>query len=285
MNTQTNLSIIDHYARSRQMERKALEATLFKTIMPDGATMEDLVGFLQIASRFDLDPWAKEIYCIKSRGKVSTYVGIDGYAKIVNRQPEYDGVAFTYDQDGDGKITAITCSMYRKDRSRPTVVTEFYDECVPPPNKDGRISEAWTRSPSRMLRHRAFVQAARLSFGISGALDEGIDTSALPAIDITPASPEPEPQRPSPKKTPPSPGQAAPAPAPEPEPEKAKLPAEALGGFPMDQFLDALGAAATIEELKTLYEDFEIDEALDRYPDALDRAQDAFVKAQKRISG
>ena len=82
--TEANYVRVDVYATERSMEKSALVAVLMNTIMPRDkagnpmASMEDLVGFVQIAHRFDLDPWAKEIYCIVSRGKVQPYVSIDG---------------------------------------------------------------------------------------------------------------------------------------------------------------------------------------------------------------
>src|SRR3954471_6182375 len=139
------LSIFSTFAAQRHMEKEALISTLMRTIAPPDASMEDLVGFLQIAHRFDLDPWAKEIFLIKGKGKISTYISLDGYARIVNRQPEYDGCSFSYDQDADGVIRSVTCEMYRKDRTRPTIVTEFLSECQMPE------STAWRKSPGRML--------------------------------------------------------------------------------------------------------------------------------------
>lgn len=202
MNAPTQaLSIIETYATTRHMHKDALVASLMAIAPVDKAgkpmaTMTDIVAMVQIAYRFDLDPWAKEIYFIPSRGRLQVYVPIDGYAKIVNRQPEMDGVEFSWEQDGDGRFLACTCAMYRKDRSRPTVVTEFMAECYRPD------SDAWKKSPARMLRHRAFIQAARLTFGISGALD---DDTAQPVIDITPVQPVEQPPAPKAPRTPPSP--------------------------------------------------------------------------------
>lgn len=210
MNAPTKaLSILDVYATQRSMEKQALVATMMNSVMPRDkagnplASMEDLVGFIQLAHRFDLDPWAKEIYCIMAKGKVQPYVSIDGYAKIVNRQDAYDGVEFAYEQDDEGNFVAVTCSMYRKDRTRPTVVTEFMAECR-------RDTDAWRGSPARMLRHRAFVQAARLCFGISGALDS--DSHDIPMIDAVPVELERESQEaPRAPRKPPSPGAGRPA--------------------------------------------------------------------------
>ena len=194
------LSIIDLYAEQRNLTRDDLVVVLMKTIMPrdksgnELATKADMIGFLQIAHRYDLDPWAREIYCIVSRGKVLPYISIDGYAKIVNRQPAYDGCEFDYEQNADGQFLSVTCTMYHKDRSRPVRVTEFMSECYKPD------SDAWKRNPARMLRHRAFIQAARLSFAIAGGLDE--DTADA-MIDVTPAPPQAVIEKPATPKAPP----------------------------------------------------------------------------------
>jgi len=271
------LSIIDTYAASRHMERKALEAVLFKTIMPDTATMEDLVAFVQLAHRFDLDPFAREIYCIKSKGRIFPYISVDGYARVINRQEQYDGVEFTYDQDENGRIVAVTCSMWRRDRTRPTVVTEFLDECIMPE------STAWRKSPGRMLRHRAFVQAARLTFGISAALDEGTDLgtpmSAEP-VDLTPAaSAEP----PRPRRQPPSPSRAAFPTGSDKAPPAEPIEPEAT--FDLDGLIDAMEAAKDAAELKAIYNDYGPDDELQGQPELLDRAQNAFIRINKRLAG
>ena len=93
-------------------------------------------------------------------------VAIDGWTKIVNRQPAFDGVKFHWDFDAEtNKPLACTCTMWVKGRREPVEVTEFLDEC-------SRATEPWTKMPRRMLRHKAFIQAARLAFGLSGLVDE-----------------------------------------------------------------------------------------------------------------
>ena len=88
---------------------------------------------------------------------------IDGWAKIVNEHPQSDGSEFVYERKNDALI-AITCKMYRKDRTHPIEVTEFLSEC-------SRDTAPWQQWPYRMLRHKAFIQAARLAFGLSGIVD------------------------------------------------------------------------------------------------------------------
>ena len=53
----------------------------------------------------------------------------------------------------------------RKDRSHPTIVTEYLAECK-------MTTEPWKKYPKRMLRHKAFIQCARMAFGFSGIYDE-----------------------------------------------------------------------------------------------------------------
>ena len=280
--TKGQLSIFQVYAVERSMEKEALISTLFKTIAPQEATMEDLVAFVQIARRFDLDPWAGEVFMVKTKGRVKTIIGVDGYTRIVNREPQYDGVEFDYQQDDQGNFIAVTARMYRKDRTRPTTVTEFYDECFV------ATSEAWKKSPSRMLRHRAFVQAARLTFGISAALDEGTATDYTgPTIDVTEPERAPAPPAPKPRRTPPSPGKRE---EPQQEPESTAGPKSASNedsttdaSFDVDGCLDALKAARSMDELKQIYNDFEVDDHLQDQPEQLELVQDTFVRMTKRL--
>jgi type IV secretory pathway VirB10-like protein len=86
-------------------------------------------------------------------------VGVDGWNNLCNRQPNYDGVEFIETED------SCTAIIYRKDRSHPTKITEYLSECV------GNTS-TWRQWPRRMLRHKAFIQAARMAFGFAGIYDE-----------------------------------------------------------------------------------------------------------------
>jgi hypothetical protein len=56
--------------------------------------------------------------------------------------------------------------VYRKDRARPVIVREYFDEVV------RRNMAPWQSHPNRMLRHKTFVQGARLAFGFAGVFDE-----------------------------------------------------------------------------------------------------------------
>lgn len=277
MNAPTqSLSIFETFATERHMQKDALISTLMKVIAPPDTSMEELAAFLQLAHKFDLDPFAKEIFLIKARGKISTYVSVDGYSRIVNRDPNYDGCEFSYDQDELGNIVSVTCQMYRKDRTRPTTVTEFLAECIAP------NSEAWRKAPARMLRHRAFIQAVRLAFGISAALDEDSATPVSSFTEPVDISPPVVPMAPKPRRQPPSPESVRKPAKTEEEPVSRETDEAA---FDLTGLLEAMDGARSVDELKEIYADFEPDSNLQDDPAKLDIAQNAFIKNNKRLAG
>lgn len=118
-----------------------------------------------VCAKYDLNPMVKECAAFISGGKLQVVLMIDGWYRIVNRQPNFDGVEFDDHIDDKGVLTAITCRMYIKGRSRPVVVTEYMSECRDPK------SSVWQKWPARMLRHKSYIQCARMTFGISDMID------------------------------------------------------------------------------------------------------------------
>lgn len=143
---------------------------------------EELVTFLAIANEYQLNPLSKEIYAFSNRGAIQPIVSIDGWLKIINGHPAFDGMEYEDSLDDQGQISAITCRIYRNDRSRPTEVTEYMSECR-------GTSEPWRKWPARMLRHKATIQGSRYAFGLSGIVDpdeaERIQSTSLK--DVTPS--------------------------------------------------------------------------------------------------
>jgi phage recombination protein Bet len=128
-------------------------------------THEELAVFMSIANEYRLNPLTKEIYAFNNRGTIQPIVSIDGWLKIINTHSQFDGMEFEDQVDANGGLVAITCRIYRKDRNRPTSVTEYLNECQ-------GVSEPWKKWPVRMLRHKATIQCARYAFGLSGIIDE-----------------------------------------------------------------------------------------------------------------
>jgi len=155
------------------------------------ASNAELAVITGVCATYGLNPLVKECAAFISGGKLQIVVMIDGWYKLVNRQPDYDGVEFEDHFNDKGDLVSTTCKMYLKTRGRPVCVTEYLAECRDPK------SSVWQKWPARMLRHKAFIQAARMAFGISEVVDD--DEAARitgsrndrAEKDITPASTAP----------------------------------------------------------------------------------------------
>lgn len=132
-----------------------LTQTVFK-----GADDEQLVALMIVANQYGLNPFTKEIYAFPSKGSITPIVSVDGWSRLINDNPNCDGIQFEQDD------VSATCKIYRKDRTHPTIVTEYLSEC------EMTNSPVWKKYPKRMLRHKALIQCARVAFGFSGIYDE-----------------------------------------------------------------------------------------------------------------
>lgn len=133
-----------------------LKNTAFKS----NANDDQMTALLIVANQYSLNPWTKEIYAYPDKNNgIVPIVGVDGWARIINSHPQYDGIEFEQDEE------SCTCKIYRKDRSHPTLVTEYMSECK-------KNMGPWLTHPKRMLRHKAMIQCARLAFGFAGIYDQ-----------------------------------------------------------------------------------------------------------------
>lgn len=130
------------------------------------ATNAELAIVTGVCATYGLNPLVKECAAFVSGGKLSVVVMVDGWYKMVNRRPEFDGVEFDDKFDDKGNLASITCRMFIKGRERPVCVTEYMAECRDPK------SSVWQKWPGRMLRHKAYIQCARMAFGISEVIDD-----------------------------------------------------------------------------------------------------------------
>lgn len=173
-------SVLVDMANRFGMEAKAFEATLRATVMPSDkeVSREQFAAFLLVAKEYRLNPLTKEIYAFPGKGgSIQPIVSIDGWMRMINNHPDFDGMEFEDKVAENGTLVSITCKMFRKDRAHPVSVTEYMAECR-------RATDTWQKWPARMLRHKAAIQAARYAFGFSGIYDED---EAARMIDVTPA--------------------------------------------------------------------------------------------------
>lgn len=181
--TQERRSVLVTLATKYSMEPAAFEQTLRATVVPNNATREQFAAFLVVANEYGLNPLTKEIYAFPTRnGGIQPIVSVDGWCNLINSHPECNGIEFDDHLQGE-KVTAITCRIWRKDREKPIVVTEYLAECQ-------RATDTWKQYPRRMLRHKALIQCARYAFGFAGIVDpdEAERMGAVsPMRDVTPA--------------------------------------------------------------------------------------------------
>lgn len=150
-----------------------LKATAFKGPASDA----QLTALMIVANQYGLNPWTKEIYAFPDKNNgIVPVVGVDGWSRIINENPQFDGMDFALSQDGE----ECTCTIHRKDRSHPISVTEYFSEC----RRDN--AQPWKSHPRRMLRHKAMIQCARLAFGYVGIFDQD-EAERIAEIDITPS--------------------------------------------------------------------------------------------------
>lgn len=160
----------------RAVERSLMTREAFTTAITQTAfqglkvwSQADLERMLVAAERYGLNPLNREIFGLSSSSNpldpILLVVGVDGWSKILNMHAEFDGMVFKESQTLIDNVPEwIECTIHRKDRSIPIAVKEFFHEV-----RGEHMS--WLTHPRRMLRHKALVQCARLSFALSGIYD------------------------------------------------------------------------------------------------------------------
>jgi len=171
----TTKSVLVRMAERFGIDQTKMLETLKATAFKGNATNEQMMALCVVAEQYGLNPWTKEIYAFPSQNGIVPVVGVDGWSRIINSNPAFDGMDFVQDAE------SCLCRIHRKDRTHPIEVTEWLSECY-------RDAGPWKSHPKRMLRHKAMIQCARLAFGFVGVYDED---EAQRIIDVTPKGPDP----------------------------------------------------------------------------------------------
>ena len=133
-----------------------LKSTAFKGQVTDA----QMAALMVVANQYQLNPFTRELFAFPDKNNgIVPVVGVDGWSRIINSHPQFDGIEFEQNDQ------SCTCIIYRKDRNRPIKVTEWMAECR-------RGTAPWQSHPKRMLRHKAMIQCARLAFGYGGIYDQ-----------------------------------------------------------------------------------------------------------------
>jgi phage recombination protein Bet len=152
---------------------------VIKATVAVNASNEELALFLHLATRYDLDPFNREVWFIKYGGKPTIMTGRDGYLKIAQRSPDFvglnsgtvcEGDHFAFDAGNGliehrfgakrGVILGAWAICKRKNRE-PAMAFVSFEEYR------GQ-SDPWKKYPSAMICKVAEVVTLKRQFGISG---------------------------------------------------------------------------------------------------------------------
>jgi len=154
-------------------------------------TNEQMTALMIVADQYGLNPFVREIYAYPDKNNgIVPVVGVDGWSRIMNDHPQMNGIEFKYSDEtvthkGKNVHVWIECHISRKDRSKPIVIREFFDEVL----RSATFPTAWDSHPKRMHRHKAEIQCARVAFGFAGIFDED-EAERIIEKDVTPAKDE-----------------------------------------------------------------------------------------------
>lgn len=174
--------------------KKVLKDTVAKD-----TTDSELAYFLNVALAQELNPFNKEVWCIKYDGKLTIQTGRDGFLKLAKRDPSFDAIrscevresdAFTMDPiSGDiehrivgkrGAILGAYAVITRKDGSRLSKYVSI--------SEYRGSSPIWKKYESAMICKCAEAVLCRQFAGVTGISaeeampDEGISSNGSPVV-------------------------------------------------------------------------------------------------------
>lgn len=164
---------------SQQLENKR---DVIKRAVAKKASQDEFEMFMHLAKTYQLDPFQKEIFFWKYGNDTTIMTSRDGYLKIANRHPQFDGLVSDVVHKNDnfqrtlegvqhkygtdrGSIVGAYALVYRKDRKYPIYVFAPYNEY----NANKNV---WKQYPSAMILKCAESMALKRAFSVSGLVSK-----------------------------------------------------------------------------------------------------------------
>ncbi|PTB23480.1 recombinase [Paraburkholderia caribensis] len=190
----------DRYSVDPNKLMTTLKKTCFRQRGDQEVTDEQMMALLVVADQYTLNPFTREIFAYNDKGAIVPLVSLDGWLRIINEHPQFDGMEFDYSEAWEtmprGKPCPewIECRIFRKDRTRPTIVREYLDECYQAPRGEKAFDGPWQNVTKRFLRHRAIIQCGRVAFGFAGLSDADDHQRIVDMGAAEEVNPVPQPQ-------------------------------------------------------------------------------------------
>lgn len=185
-------SLMRRFSVKFGMNEKKFSESLMRVIFKNAqVTVEEVAAFLIVCDQYDLNPFLKEIYPAITKDGLLPVLGVDGWFKQMNRHPDFDGAEVEFSEnetrvsrpDRNGRNICTTgpewcrVKIYLKGKSHPIIIEERLSETFMP-------TKEWVSKPYRMLRHKTFIQAIRVTFGISGVYDKDDVQEIIPERNV-----------------------------------------------------------------------------------------------------
>jgi phage recombination protein Bet len=181
---------------AEQLSFSTEQLQLMKDTVAKGVSDNEFMLFLHLAKTYGLDPFAKEVWCIKYGNNPATiFTSRDGYLKIASRDKQMNGIVSDAVCEGDtverladghvlhtygnprGKLVGAYALVHRKDRAYPAY---FY---APLTEYCAGSNPTWKKYPTAMIIKVAEAMALKRAFSISGLVTQeeiGLDMQAEP---------------------------------------------------------------------------------------------------------
>jgi len=153
---------------------------LIKRTVAKGASDDELKLFLHLASRYDLDPFTRQIWFIKYGDDAHIFTGRDGFLHIAHRSGAFNGMQTTLREEPIGfeiryynrkekKVEVLkrpsqfvaVCTVYRKDMEQPFICEVWESEY-------STGQGLWPTKRRVMIQKVAEASTRRRAFDISG---------------------------------------------------------------------------------------------------------------------
>ena len=182
---------------------KAIVKTMQETVAR-GTTPAEFALFVQYCKATGLNPFKKEIWCIKANQGLQIMTGINGFWTIANSSKDFDGAEVgLINASGewvktvpDNSFIGAWCRVYRKDRRIPMEGEALLADYA-------KGFGLWKTAPRIMIKKVAESIALRKAFPqeLNGLYTkEEMPAEYTPAVEIVEVEPTPKPKKKAPKK-------------------------------------------------------------------------------------